>query len=459
MFRMTSFLFLVLIMFAQAAFSQTAWIADDFDNGLVDDWKQVNGSWSVQDSYVRAQGGQRSYLMSTKYIMRTKPYYIEARIGNEKGGIVFCMNDYATPVMAHYVVLESHEMVTGYLSYNGEPIVTRRVSYLAPKDGFVTLKVEVDPVKRTYSVNVQNHELVLEALRYRSGYAGLNSLASGFTCDFFQVVGSQPMDTPSDLLKTAQTQIDHLEYMTLLKDNIVVSNPVVGVVQWLNSIGEYTLEIALQGQRSEPRGTAFLSDNTMLVVDGGENAVRMYNREAELERIFSGSLKDPRDIAVDEKDMIYVLDQEGVKVFDKFGKEQDGGARGLFKNARHMLYTANGLYVSDERAGKVFLLDPQGLSVRKEFKEGFVHPAGMALDEKTGELYITDPGANVVIKYNKDGVLEDYIDPVTINGFISPRCVLITDDRIIVGDYERILIFQKNSLTVRPSLEIFATYE
>ncbi|NOY06823.1 MAG: hypothetical protein GXO82_09375 [Chlorobi bacterium] len=457
---MTSFLFLVVIMIAQAAFSQTAWIADDFDDGLADGWKQVNGSWSVEDSYVRATSGQRSYLFNTKYIMRTKPYYIEARIGNGKGGVIFCLNDYTAPVMAHYAILEGHEMVTGYLSYNGEPIVTRRVSYLAPKDGFVTIKVEVDPVKRTYSVKVQNHELVLEALRYRSGYVGLTSLSSGFKCDFFQVVGTQPMDTPYDLVKTAQTQIDHLEYMTLLKDNIVISNPIVGIVQWLNSIGEYTLEIALQGQRSEPRGTAFLSDNSMLVVDGGENAIRMYNREAELERIFSGSLKDPRDIAVDEKDMIYVLDQEGVKVFDKFGKEQDGSsAKGLFKNARHMLYTAKGLYVSDERAAKVFLLDPQELSVLQELKEGFVHPAGMAFDEKTNDLYITDPGANVVIKYNKGGILEDYIDPVTINGFISPRCILVTDDRIIVGDYERILIFQKNSLTVRPSLEIVANNE
>ncbi len=46
------------------------------------------------------------------------------------------------------------------------------------------------------------------------------------------------------------------------------------------------------------------------------------------------------------------------------------------------------------------------------------------------------------------------IDPITMKGFICPRSVRVKDDRVFVGDLNRILVFKKGAMSIRPTNKI-----
>ncbi len=436
---------------------QVAWFLDDFEGESIRaSWKTIAGDWSVAAENLVSGGTTNPLAIANDcYVMRTKPYTIEARMKGGNGGVIFCLEDPARIANAHVVQFMGNDIVSGYLTYDGKMVDTRHVEYIVPS-AHVRLRIDVDPLKRTYEVFIQDRSIALENLRFRSGYSGCIATKPGVQFDYFQILGVGQRDIPSAYLKSNDLQIDHLSYMALMDENMLLVNPVLGAVQRVNSIGGFILEIPVQGQKSEPRGVCVGPGKKQYIVDGGENTIRIYNRESVLENMVSGKLKDPRGIAVDDQENMYVVDAEGIKVFDKKGEQVESGAAGVFKDPKNIYLFRGMLYVTDAGQGKVFVLRAANLTTDRVIEEHLVHPWDVCTDPISGDIYVADPGASVVFQYDRKGEFIDRIDPVTVNGFISPRAVRVREGNIIVGDFERILIFKKEALSVRPSLQIGA---
>lgn len=443
---------LVAVLCAQAQDTQAGWIVDDFAAAeLKSGWTQASGSWSLSDGAV-VSGGSAQYtaLINNLYLLRTKPYEIECSMTGA-GGVAFALESPDRLASGHVVMFTGSTITTGFLDINGQYHETRAVDYILPR-GEARLKVHVDPTRKNYSITVGDRNVALEVLRFVSGYAGLCSQKSGVKFDFFQVLGEGRPQSPSFFLKSNTRQLDHLSYMTMMDESIIIVNPVVGMLQKITSTGSYVYEIPLQGPNAEPRGVCTDGADAILAVDGGAQAVRIYNTNLQLERIINTNLKDPRGVAM-LNGKILVVDAEGLKMFERNGTFMGEKARGQFKDPRNVFVSGGRVFVADFGAGQVAVLDGS-LTVESTIKENMVNPFDVCVDDKTGDIYVADPGLGAVLRYDKAGKFEEHIEPITINGFISPRCVRVRDNMLYVGDYERILGFKKDALSIRPQLRI-----
>lgn len=443
-------LFAVLLR-ANAQDTQAGWIVDDFDAGeLKSGWTIATGTWTPGDGKV-VSGGSAEYatLINSLYLLRSKPYTIECAFTGA-GGVAFSLEHPDKLATGHIVVLTGSTISTGFIDIVGKYHETRAVDYIAPQ-GESRIRVHVDPIKKQYTVTVGEREIGVEVLRSLSGYAGLCATKPGVRYDFFQVLGEGRPQSPSFFLKSNTRQLDHLSYMALMDESIVAVNPVVGMIQKITSTGSYVYEIAMQGQNVKPRGVC-VDDNTIYAVDGGTGAVRVFNSQLQLERIISTDMKDPRGVAI-LNGKILVVDAEGLKMFEKNGTFMGAKAKGLFKDARNIFVSGGKVYVADFGAGLVQVLDGS-LNVETSFKDRMVNPFDVCVDEKAGEIYVADPGLGAVLLYDLKGALIDVIEPITINGFISPRAVRVRGNMLYVGDYDRILGFKKDALSIRPQLRI-----
>ena len=452
-------LFLTLLFLAPALLAQNApaaagWIVDDFNAGdLNAKWTPVNGKWSATEKGATVTGAPAEYaLLHSLYLMRTKPYSIEVNVKGAGAGAVFCA-EYSNALQnSHVVFFTGNSISTGYMDFHGKYVETRVVDYVMPQ-GFVKMRIEVDPIKKSYSLFVQDKDVALEELRFISGYAGLFAMKSQVAIDYFQLLGEGQPDAPSFYRKSNNRQLDNLSYMALLDDAIFISNPVIGIVQRLTSIGTYANEYNLPSGTFQPLGLCLENDRTMYIVDAGKNAVRVFNKEGHLERSLESELNDPRAVAA-AGGHVYVLDAAGIKVFDRKGAFMGAKAAGVFKDPRN-IYLSNGhLLVADFGNAQVQILDAGDFSVKKVIKENLVSPWDATVDASNGDIYVADPGAGVVFHYTADGGFVERIDPMTIKGFVSPRSVRVRGSMIYVGDFKRILGFRKGVLTIRPALRI-----
>ena len=436
---------------AQGPDNATAWIVDDFKDELKPSWTTISGTWSVSGENLTCAGASEYFALgNSQYIMRSKPYTIETSVKGA-GGVMFCMENLGSIGLGHAAFFTGSALSTGYFDFHGKYIETRLVDYIQPSL-YVKLIVKVDPVKRVYTVFIGERDVVLEDLRYISGYSGVYSPKAGVMWDYFQVYSDQQADNPSFFLKSNKRQIDHISYMTLSDEALLVANPVVGMVQRITSVGNFVLEVPVQGPKARPCGIFVDEERRMYIVDGGQNAVRIYNREGQLERVVNSDLNDPRGVTATNSS-IFVLDVEGIKEFDRKGNFQGNRAAGMFKNPKN-LTLANGMfYVADLGNGQVEVLGSD-FSARMTIKDQLVNPWDVCIDAQSKDIYVADPGASAILHYNSKGEFLDRIDPITIKGFLSPRAVRIRENMIYVADFERILAFKKGTLTIRPALKI-----
>jgi DNA-binding beta-propeller fold protein YncE len=442
------------MLLSQGAATASGWLVDDFNSGaLAPRWSIVAGKWNAGEQAVSVAGaGDQFGMLASQYFMRTKPYVIEATVKGVGGGVMFCAEYPNMFENAHVVYLAGTAISTGYMDFHGKYVETRVVDYIAPS-GFVKLRVSVDPIKRTYAISVQGQDVVLEELRYISGYVGLFSRRAGAQFDYLQVTGEGTPEAPSFYRKSNNRQLDHLSYMAIMEDAIYISNPVVGIVQRLTSIGTYSSEIGLEGAHADPRGVCVDEDKWLYVIDGSTKSLVIYNQEGVRQTVVSENLKDPRGVAA-TAGVVYVLDVDGIKVFDRKGAFSGAKAAGLFKDPKNIFSAHGMLYVADYGNGQVQILDKGDFAVRKVIKDPLVGPFDVSADLQTREIYVADPAAGVVFHFNDGGDFVERIDPMTIKGFISPRAVRVRGSMIYVGDYERILGFKKGVLAIRPALKI-----
>jgi hypothetical protein len=453
---------LILFCLAPAAFSQSedelvGWFIDDFESTTFDTrWNEVSGNWGLDQKNVVAKLASGDAALTNEiYVMRTKPYLIDMMVEGAGGGVLFCLENHAELREGHVVYFTGSSLTMGYFDHVGTYVETRRISYAMPERKAVQLKVQVDPVKRRYTVTIFKRDVALEELRYRSGYFGVYSNQSNAKFDYFQVLGYEEPDSPTLFLKSNTTQLDHVSYITALGDALLVSNPIVGVVQRITGRGSFVNEYFVQGLNSHPRGSFVNDKRWVYIVDGGQNSVRVYNENEQMELMFSEGMEDPRAITTDASgSVIYVLDINAIHLYDRKGNQTGSKAVGQFKDPKNMWQANGNLYVADHGNARVVILDLATLEVKDEIKEEIVAPYDVFVEEATGDIYVADPGAMAVLRFDKNKSLVERFDPITIRGFISPRSVRVINEFIYVADFERILAFKKGVLSVRPTFKI-----
>ena len=445
-------LFAAVSGIAQTGEPQNVWLEDGFSQAeLSADWKTISGTWTVENDLVRASGGSGNMtILNSRYLMHTKPFVLEAVVNKLGGGIVFNAEHADAVNNSHVVRVIDGGISMGHFDFEGNYLETRAVvikEFASP----VKLRVYVDQKNRNYSVLVNDRNVALEELRYNSGYAGLNASESGVTFDQFRVFGHGMMDIPAYFMKSNKRQLDDLSYMAVKEDGLLIVNPTVGIVQRITSVGTYVSEISIE-EKTGLRGVD-ADDKYSYVVDAASNSLRVFNTNDKLEKAISTDLDDPRDVATDDK-RIYVLDKNGIAVFDKNLALIKRYAGGLFRDAKGISVVGDRVLVADYGNGQVQVLNKSDFSVELVIKEDLVKPWGVTADEKTGDIYVADPGAVAVLHFDKAGAFVERIDPITIRGFISPRDVLLLNDMVYVADFDRILGFRPGVLTIRPSLRI-----
>jgi len=432
---------------------RTTWIEDDFSQeSLSPEWLPISGTWSVDGSHAKVVGGgERFAMLYNTYVMYTKSFVIEATVEMLGGGVVFNAEHNDALKSCQVVRLVEGGVALGYMDFLGEYYETRTV---AVKDLTmpVRLQIYIDQENRNYSVVANTRNLSMEELRFNSGFAGLYATSSGVTFDAFSVSGQGTMDTPSFFIKSNRRQLNDLSYIAAKDDGLLIVNPVVGIVQHITSVGTYVSELSFEEEETALRGVAS-DDDATYIVDAAANALRVFSTEDRVQKVVSSDIDDPRDVAVDDS-RIYVLDKAGIAVFDKKLSLIGRKAGGLFSNPRSIAVHGDRVYVADFGNGQVQVLDKSDFSVTQVIKDQLIHPWGVSVDPKNGDVFVADPAASAVIHYDSEGSFIERIDPITIRGFISPRTVLVRDDMIYVGDFDRILGFKKGVLTIRPSLRI-----
>jgi DNA-binding beta-propeller fold protein YncE len=444
-------LFAFVSVHAQQA-QQTTWIEDDFSGeSLQAEWKPVAGTWSVDGEHVKVTGGGEQFaMMLDTYVMYTKSFVIEAVINKLGGGLVFNAEYPDALKSCHVVKVTDGGVSLGYMDFLGQYFETRALTVKDLAAPF-TMRIYVDQKNRNYSVLVGDRNVALEELRFNSGYAGLAAGSSGVTFDAFRILGEGSMDTPAFFMKSNRRQLNDLSYMAIKDDGLLIVNPVVGIVQRITSVGTYVSEIPIE-EKTKLRGVA-AGNGFTYVVDAENNSLRVFNIDDRVQKVVSTDLVDPRDVAVDDK-YIYVLDKDGIAVFDLQLNFLDRKAGGLFRDPRGLSVLGDRVCVADFGNGQVQVLEKSDMSVDLVIKDELLNPTGVSIDPENGDIYVADPGAVAVLHFDSDGGFVERIDPITIRGFVSPRDVLILGDMVYVADFDRILGFKQGVLTIRPSLRI-----
>jgi len=183
-------------------------------------------------------------------------------------------------------------------------------------------------------------------------------------------------------------------------------------------------------------------------------------KEAEKEAAPAGRLEQPRGIAADEQDRIFVCDfgHDRIQVFDKTfrpisGWGRTGTAPGQFKQPGALaLGPDNSVYVADTWNSRVQEFDRNG-SFRREWTSDFFGPRGIAVGPR-GDVFVSDTGNHRIVRFSKDGVkqLEFGGKGAEAGKLFEPAGVAVSSDgRVFVCDNGngRMQIFDANGKALR----------
>lgn len=167
------------------------------------------------------------------------------------------------------------------------------------------------------------------------------------------------------------------------------------------------------------------------------------------------NFKNPRAIAVDSMNNIYVVDSGNsqIKKFDSTGKlllswGSLGSGNGQFKNPSGILIDQKYVYIVDTGNSRIQKFDKNGNFVLTwgTYGDGrglFHTPVALA-EDRNGDLFVSDSGTNKIQIFDPIGKYRDEIHPVLINGgnFNVTNSIVFDSENnfyVVVSDANRVL--------------------
>jgi len=172
------------------------------------------------------------------------------------------------------------------------------------------------------------------------------------------------------------------------------------------------------------------------------------------------NFKNPRAIAIDSFDNIYVVDSGNsqIKKFDSNGKlllswGSLGTGNGQFRNPSGILVDQKYVYIADTGHAQIQKFDKNGNFVLAwgtygEIPGMFHTPVALA-EDKNGDIFVLDSGTNKIQIFDSNGKYKDALHPVFTNGgnfTVINAIVFDSQDNFyaVTSDTNRILKYNDN---------------
>jgi len=371
-------------------------------------------------------------------------------------------------------------------SYNMGDSINLHLLFTRVKESSGAMKI-TDPsgntTTRTFSVNSVNTNLSLENITTKPGTYNLAIQYAGIT-----QTGSFQVTTISTLKSNINLEIfpDKLKY----RPGEIISTKVHTPSLITNSIS-YWFEDP-NGKQSQKISASMTSDNIMIPHKIDKNDLQgMWNMHidyggATRDAIFfvqgfpvesmdmispikfskpkllmtlgsaeNVNFKNPRAIAVDSMNNIYVVDSGNsqIKKFDSAGKlllswGSLGSGNGQFKNPSGILIDQKYVYIADTGNARIQKFDKNGNFVLTwgTYGDGreLLHAPVALAEDRNGDLFVSDSGKNKIQIFDNVGKYRDEIHPVLTNGgnFNVTNSIVFDSESnfyVIVSDANKVL--------------------
>ncbi len=194
----------------------------------------------------------------------------------------------------------------------------------------------------------------------------------------------------------------------------LVTQPALEAIVVLDSQGNLVDQFggrdAGDGDLRTPSAIAIDSLDRALVTDRSANGVKVFDAAGNFLSSFTGeSFSDPRDIAIDANDNVYVLDDDGLRLFDATGAPQPFSLPSGIEINAITLDDVGNLYTTG--AGQVRVFEPNGqplfdFSVPQVIPGHPFNPVVSAGAIAVGESGIVVAGNQLVYKFDPSGDFE-----------------------------------------------------
>ena len=172
------------------------------------------------------------------------------------------------------------------------------------------------------------------------------------------------------------------------------------------------------------------------------------------------NFKNPRAIAIDSLDNIYVVDSGNsqIKKFDSTGKlllswGSFGSGNAQFRNPSGILVDQKYVYISDTGNARIQKFDKNGNFVLTwgTYGEtpGMFHIPIALTEDKNGNIFVVDSGINKIQIFDPNGNYKDVLHPVLTNGgnFTTVNSIVFDSQNnlyVVTSDTNRILKYNNN---------------
>ncbi|MBI3640038.1 MAG: hypothetical protein HY223_06960 [Thaumarchaeota archaeon] len=172
------------------------------------------------------------------------------------------------------------------------------------------------------------------------------------------------------------------------------------------------------------------------------------------------NFKNPRAIAIDSIDNIYVVDSGNsqIKKFDSTGKlllswGSFGSGNGQFRNPSGILVDQKYVYIADTGHARIQKFDKNGnfvltWGIYGEVPGMFHTPVALA-EDRNGDIFVLDSGTNKIQIFDLNGKYEGELHPVLTNGgnFTATNSIVFDSQNnfyVVTSDTNRILKYNNN---------------
>lgn len=265
-----------------SGFAQSIWLQEDFArNRLGPHWPAESREWSLTGSSLQCETRDYDQLFgSSFYALGTTPYSFEVTMRGARAGVYFHLDDTTTKAFSHMVRFDDQSILTGYFNGAGEYRATNTFESPVPPTEWLTLRLDIDPVKGRYSVFVNGTLLGIDSvMMYRSGFLGLQASAGISEFRSVRVISSRRQVPLAKNKRGDEIRFQHVRFVQTEGNNVVIYNPETRGYQTLDSEGRLRgekREEKLPTLRPEARignRTFSISGSRIVVRDSGEDLV------------------------------------------------------------------------------------------------------------------------------------------------------------------------------------------
>ncbi len=250
---------------------------------------------------------------------------------------------------------------------------------------------------------------------------------------------------PSSTTKVQNVKTD--SYHSSVRENIAVlsdgrivgTDPEAGKIVFGSGRNSHAIECL----DWSPGGVATTSDDRILVSDMENDSIRVIDGHGETLEVYDRgkdgeSFQCPWDVATDEKDNIYVLDNLSVQMLDRNGNFQKLVLGDLPGNIGGFATMLGRLAITDKDTNTCDLYTTDGKRILSLPKEGdkLYGPSGVAMDDG-GNVYVVD-SSTIIRKYGRNGDAVGSMKAHWKQGAFTPGAIAWSQSRgLVASDVDR----------------------